>query len=123
VRLKLSNELPPLAPNVFEEPTEKLDADILVHFLMQLAIHDLALSRLPAFVMLATVYFLHLWLVLSKVQALRWMNFTANCQLEVFVGDLSILVQIEPVKEVFELLIVKIEAPVLEVKPQFFRQY
>jgi hypothetical protein len=95
---ELTNEFPPFVSNVLEEATKELNTDILVHLLVQLTVQYFTLSCLPAFIMLATIDLLHLRFILSEIQALSWMNLTSNSQLEVFVRDLSILVQIELVK-------------------------
>jgi len=84
------------------------NALVLVHLLMQLTEVGVPCGGLPAFTMLAGVNFHHLRLVLSEIKALCRVYLAANRYLEVLVGNLSILVQIELIKYILELRVSKV---------------
>lgn len=76
------------------------------------------MSRLPALLMLAAVYLRLLRFVLPEVKTLSWMDLRPNSNLKIFVRNLSIFIKIKFVKQVLELLISIVEAPMLEVEPK-----
>ncbi len=75
---QLGNELPPLMPNMLKESAKELNALILMHLLVQLAVQGITLSGLPTLIMLATINLLHVRFVLSKVKSLSRMNLTSH---------------------------------------------
>jgi len=99
-----------------EDLSEKLNRLVLVHSLMQRAVLGITLSGLPALLMLAAVDAKGRRLVLSEVKSLRWVNLAAHCQLEVLVRNFSVFVKVELIEDQLELLVVDLQAPVLEVK-------
>jgi len=89
---------------------------------VDLAEVGLALGVLPALLLLAAVHLFRLLQVLPEVQTLRRVDLAPHSQLEVLVGDLPILVQVELVEQVLELLVGEVQPPMLEVEPELFRQ-
>lgn len=90
-----------------------------MHFQMLGAKHSLSLSWLPAFLVLATIDLYHLGFILPKVKSFRRMYLRANSNLEVFIGNFPIPIQVKFIKQKFKLLIRVVKSPVLEVKSQF----
>ena len=110
------NELRPLGFNLSEELAEQLTALVLMQFLMQLAVLLVPLGWLPTLIMLTGINLILLWFILSEIQTLSRVNLTPYCQLEIFVGDLSVTVQVEFFEKVLELVICQVQAPVFEVE-------
>ena len=57
--------------------------------------------------------------ILSEVETFSWVDLTAHSHLKIFVGYLSIPIQVKLIEEVLELFIIKVKTPVLEVESEF----
>ena len=80
----------------------------------------LTLDRLPTFRVFTTVYLRHTRLILTEIQTLRWVNFLASGQLEIFVGDAAVTIGVEFVEKDIELRVGHArQAPMLEIELQF----
>jgi hypothetical protein len=86
---------------------------INVHFIMKLTEVTVALSWLPALIVLALVNPHHMRLILSEIESLTWMNLRADTCVEIFVGDLPISVNIKFIKDQLELLLIQSQSPML----------
>ena len=118
---QLLNEDSPVTSNFVEDLSEQLNGLVLVHFLMQRAVVGVTLGGLPALFMLAAVNAQSSWLVLSEVKSFCGMDFTSNSQLEVFVRNLPVFVEVKLVENHLELFVVDFQTPVLEVETQLVR--
>jgi len=87
-----------------------------MHFLVHFAEVLVIFSRLEAHVVAASLYFDLLELVLSEVETLLREQFLAYRQVEVFVGNLSVFVHVEVAINLFEVCVVDLDAPEVEVK-------
>ncbi len=88
---------------------------------MKLAEVSIALGGLPAFIMFALIDPHHVGLVLSKIEALSWMNLTPYRLMEVIVRDFPVFVIVKLVENLLELFFIQFEAPMLQIKLEFFR--
>jgi hypothetical protein len=62
----------------------------------------------------------HVRFVLSKVERLTGVYFAADGLMKIAVANRPVLINIEFVEDEFELLFIKVEAPMLQVEPEFF---
>jgi len=74
-----------------------------MHFLMEDAEVLIVFCGLPTLFMVAAVDLAHLRFVLTEIESFSWEHLTSNGYLKVFVRDNSVLVKIEPVKDILEL--------------------
>lgn len=82
-----------------------LYALVNIHLRVQLTEVARSLSGLPAFRVLALAHAHHVRFVLPEVESLSRMYLASHALVEVFVGNLSVLVTVEPLKDVLELLL------------------
>lgn len=113
LRFNLTNEVFPLTAYLPANVSKQLNRLILVHFLMQCAVESVCLGSLPALVFTAAFNHHVRRFVLSEVQAFSWMNFTSDCNREVFVRYSSIPVSVKLLEEFSKSIISYLHTPVV----------
>ena len=56
--------------------------------------------------------------VLPEIEKLHRVDFHAHCVLKVLIGDQAILVMVELVKQGFELVVIHVETPMMQIDLQ-----
>ena len=86
---------------------------------MDFAVVLVVFSRLKTLRMITGVDFGILSNILSEVQSLSWEQVDSDTQLEIFITDKSVLVQVKLVKNMIKLTIRQLKTPKIKEELQF----
>jgi hypothetical protein len=117
--LDFSDEFGPLFSNLSAELDKQLDSFICVHLLMEITVVQVIFRWLKALLMLAALEPCGFWFVLSEVQAFLRKQLAANRELEVFVRDNSVTVNVEVVEALVKHVFWDVEAPEMQEELEF----
>ena len=90
-----------------------------MHFLMDNAKILVVFGGLPALFVVTNVYFLSLGFVLSKIKTFCWEHLSTDGNLEIFVRNYAVAVDIEFVKDVVKLFLSDFQTPEIKIKLEF----